>query len=221
MKLKKIASLMLAGIMAVSMLAGCKDAASSDATDPTVPVTPVTGTAAIVNDELENNEDKIVYTDNQALEDLLTSYFTENKIEKAEWSAAGKYALAINHVGDYYDLTEKVQDLLDAKNMNYVLNDFSGKLGEDGTWFYVYAINSKYADMDAALRMVGEAQDKITLKSENDGDSISGTGATGKDGKTHNLSYTGSIAAIEAKSAGETESVYIIVAAITQSSAKK
>ena len=41
MKLKKIASLMLAGIMAVSMLAGCKDAASSS--DPTEPETPVVG----------------------------------------------------------------------------------------------------------------------------------------------------------------------------------
>ena len=41
MKLKKIASLMLAGIMAVSMLAGCKDAASSS--EPTEPETPVVG----------------------------------------------------------------------------------------------------------------------------------------------------------------------------------
>ncbi len=38
MKLKKIASLALAGIMAVSMLAGCGEAASSNPTNPETPV---------------------------------------------------------------------------------------------------------------------------------------------------------------------------------------
>ena len=60
MKLKKIASLMLAGIMAVSMLAGCKDAASSST--PAVPETPVdTSFASALNDEL-TDEQKNIFT---------------------------------------------------------------------------------------------------------------------------------------------------------------
>ena len=40
MKLKKIASLMLAGVMAVSMLAGCKGSANSgEEENPVVPTT--------------------------------------------------------------------------------------------------------------------------------------------------------------------------------------
>ena len=39
MKLKKIASLALAGIMAVSMLAGCKEAATATAVLPATPTT--------------------------------------------------------------------------------------------------------------------------------------------------------------------------------------
>ena len=53
MKLKKIASLMLAGIMAVSMLAGCKDGASSST--PTNPIEPVDNSFATdVNAELSD-----------------------------------------------------------------------------------------------------------------------------------------------------------------------
>ena len=53
MKLKKIASLALAGIMAVSMLAGCKDGSSSST--PTEPdVNPVDSSLAnYVNNELD------------------------------------------------------------------------------------------------------------------------------------------------------------------------
>ena len=73
MKLKKIASLMLAGIMAVSMLAGCGEASSNSTETPDV--TPVTGVAATVNGELNANKDKISFTDDKVVTDLLTNYF--------------------------------------------------------------------------------------------------------------------------------------------------
>ena len=47
MKLKKIASLMLAGVMAVSMLAGCKGSANSGEEEN--PVVPTTGIVADAN----------------------------------------------------------------------------------------------------------------------------------------------------------------------------
>ena len=54
MKLKKIASLMLAGIMAVSMLAGCKDnGSSSTPNEPTEPV--ASGLSAMLADEMDKD----------------------------------------------------------------------------------------------------------------------------------------------------------------------
>ena len=65
MKLKKIASLMLAGIMAVSMLAGCKSGTPN--TDPTEPETPVDSSfAAAVNAELDDKQKAIVTFENDA-----------------------------------------------------------------------------------------------------------------------------------------------------------
>ena len=61
MKLKKIASLALAGIMAVSMLAGCKDNPSSSS-EPTNPVNPVTSDVADAVNKLLSGDQKEVMT---------------------------------------------------------------------------------------------------------------------------------------------------------------
>ena len=55
MKLKKIASLALAGIMAVSMLAGCKDGGSSSSSS-SEPTTPATGVSAEFASYLKDNK---------------------------------------------------------------------------------------------------------------------------------------------------------------------
>src|SRR5699024_11903137 len=54
MKLKKIASLMLAGVMAVSMLAGCNTTSNGNdqPTQPEEPTTPATGYSATFEDRL-------------------------------------------------------------------------------------------------------------------------------------------------------------------------
>ena len=54
MKLKKIASLMLAGVMAVSMLAGCKGSANSGEEEN--PVVPTTGIVADANGVLTDDQ---------------------------------------------------------------------------------------------------------------------------------------------------------------------
>ena len=59
MKLKKIASLMLAGIMAVSMFAGCKDGASSSTPTEDTEV-PATGVSATFYDELSQSAKNLI-----------------------------------------------------------------------------------------------------------------------------------------------------------------
>ena len=75
MKLKKIASLMLAGVMAVSMLAGCSGNNTTDPENPDDPiVVPETGIVAAVNDgQNADNDVKITFTSDSNLDALLNS----------------------------------------------------------------------------------------------------------------------------------------------------
>ena len=75
MKLKKIASLMLAGIMAVSMLAGCNGNTPEEGDDTNKPVTPVaSGLNGYVNDLLSTAEEKIItFEDNSTLDTALNA----------------------------------------------------------------------------------------------------------------------------------------------------
>ena len=85
MKLKKIASLMLAGIMAVSMLAGCKGESNSNST-PNQPETPVsTGIVASVEGALKvyAPDEKVTVKTN----DLMTKTLTSKIVEKYTWEA--------------------------------------------------------------------------------------------------------------------------------------
>ena len=74
MKLKKIASLMLAGVMAVSMLAGCNSAPVDDNTDDNNGnvVTPTSIVTAVNNGQSATNRVKINFTADAALDSALT-----------------------------------------------------------------------------------------------------------------------------------------------------
>ena len=75
MKLKKIASLMLAGIMAVSMLTACGSKGTTDPENPDNPVVvPETGIVASVNNgQNADNDVKIDFTSSSTLDALLAS----------------------------------------------------------------------------------------------------------------------------------------------------
>ena len=78
MKLKKIASLMLAGIMAVSMLAGCKgsDTTNEEQENPVVPS--ASKLADLANDELTGAQEKVFsFHDNGTLNTALEAVATD------------------------------------------------------------------------------------------------------------------------------------------------
>ena len=69
MKLKKIASLMLAGIMAVSMLAGCKTADNGNGGASSSEPTTTTGYSALLEDNLGKavtDKSYVTFADNAA-----------------------------------------------------------------------------------------------------------------------------------------------------------
>ena len=72
MKLKKIASLMLAGVMAVSMLAGCGDTASSNPDNDKVEVVTTSIVDAVNNGQGADNDVTITFKDDAKLNDALS-----------------------------------------------------------------------------------------------------------------------------------------------------
>ena len=72
MKLKKIASLALAGVMAVSMLAGCGDTASSNPDNDKVEVVTTSIVDAVNNGQGADNDVTITFKDDAKLNDALS-----------------------------------------------------------------------------------------------------------------------------------------------------
>ena len=216
MKLKKIASLALAGIMAVSMLAGCKDGSSSS--EPTNPVTPVTGAASVVNGELDKNADDISFADNAVLTNLLTNYYKENRIDSSVWN--GNHS-SLQNVGDT-GLWDAVDGILGLNSSNRAIQSgVNTRKTSNGSTTYcnIYWINNDFVTREDALRMVGQEMDALTLPGDNEYVSVNYP-ATNKPA-THDYSYTGSVAAIEAESEGGTESVWVIAVTVTQTATHK
>ena len=74
MKLKKIASLALAGVMAVSMLAGCSTASNNQPEQPEQPTNPATGYSTMVGNNLSAAaKSKVTMSDSNDLDKALES----------------------------------------------------------------------------------------------------------------------------------------------------
>ena len=219
MKLKKIASLMLAGIMAVSMLAGCKDAASSTPTDPETPVTPVVNAAATVNGELGEVADKVTFTDDMGASKIMESFFDTTPIVKNEWTKA--QLKVVNDVATLDDLVADLETYLSAVDPAYNFSN-SGVNGNstdgdqyDGTYLEMYLLNDEYYSEEEALKLVGQYLAKLDLPETNK--DVAGVTA----GEVMNYSYTGSVAAVKAESKSGAESMWVIMVSITRDSAKR
>ena len=199
MKLKKIASLMLAGIMAVSMLAGCSTA-NVEPEQPENPETPassaavdtlyseLTGSAKVMVTPVANSEL------DAALADVVDKYW--------DYDSEGDYAFGphgiFNNVG--YDHLTDVRNgrigesLKSALKANYtdILREFNdADDANDRSVVEVYAINASTSDA-YALELLAERIDPYVSK-------LPTEGQTDRDGEAnYDYSYTIS-ASVETK----------------------
>ena len=203
MKLKKIASLMLAGIMAVSMLAACKSDSSSTPADPDTEVTPVTGAAAAINAELDKNKEVISFKDDTAIEDMMKVYFENNKIAAPIWAgvSADEMDDLSGYIGNIIDAD--VDDLDDVKNL--LSND---EATESKTGVFVYAVNAKMFTESAALKYLGQQIDMLEMATEN---------AAG----TKNYSFDGTVSVVKAETKGGEESIWVVALTVTRNLSDK
>ena len=180
MKLKKIASLALAGIMAVSMLAGCNGSNSSNNGDVVVPSTSST-VAAVNNGQSKLNDVKIDFTSGSEL----TNFLSQLLNQKGE-SISQLDLLSIGVV------TGKTYGTINSTT--YGSDD--GLNGETFTQLYgivpiTYSATNKAEPLseEAALEMLANRVDS-TVSALNKTQNMTGVG-TGN--KYYAYSYTGEI----------------------------
>ena len=212
MKLKKIASLALAGIMAVSMLAGCKDGSGDDT--PVVPETPtVSGIADAANGERTDymkNSMKLSFAESTALSDALKAA-VGSEYKTADIKDAlddTKYGNAdFQDTGAGVKVATKVYESLTGTSAND--SDFSElKTLTVGTKksVAVYAVGGRY-DADDAAALVSKSLGQYNMNA-------SGMPITGTNLKAD---YTANIAAVKATSAEDASlSIWVVAVEVTQ-----
>ena len=210
MKLKKIASLMLAGIMAVSMLAGCKGDSSSTPTDSDTEVTPVTGAAAAINAELDGKNGEISFSEGNDLQKLMETYLKNNTVDL---TTAQTTAVNVNNAttGIGKDISDSAVALLGVDSLGFNNNpDHILSTGGDKeiTNIETYVLSGKLLTLEGALKMVGQHINDLKLVEES------------SDGK-YTYSYAGEVAAAKAESEGKSASAWVVSVTITRSAVKK
>ena len=216
MKLKKIASLMLAGVMAVSMLAGCGESSSSSSEPTTPPTTTVTtGIADAVNavrSTREKNTLNLTYTESSSLAEILQvvaqdAYSKNSDAVKTAGGADG-YDVA-KYVGDQDSMNKKISDKLTGGAVAGGYNDINGTIDTKGTHKYVrvYTVGGNYS-IEAAGNMVatmaGQGLHVVT-----DDVAVSGTGTT--------ADYAADIAAVKVTSNVDSKvNAWVIAVVYTQ-----
>ena len=217
MKLKKIASLALAGIMAVSMLAGCKDGSGDDT--PVVPETPtVSGIADAANGERTDymkNSMKLSFTESAALSDALkAAVSSEYKTADIKNSITAKdggtdYGYAVYQgTGAGAKVATKVYESLTGTSANNVAFGGFGPVTTVGTKksVVVYAVGGRY-DADDAAALVSKSLGHYNMNA-------SGMPITGTNLKAD---YTANIAAVKATSAEDASlSIWVVAVEVTQ-----
>ena len=161
MKLKKIASLMLAGVMAVSMLAACGD--SSSTTTPVVPpVDDNTATSAIsdaLNDQLFSKQaDLLSFESNSKLASLLDRIAEDDEdfeIRDTLVRGAGRPTL-LNPFGADADIANIVNAAFNGTNPAVTMTNADILVNHDDNraYLYVYTVDGSMQDVDQIARAV-------------------------------------------------------------------
>ena len=204
MKLKKIASLALAGVMAVSMLAGCSIKGAGNNGDSTVVAPANTSVVTAVNDgQSSNNKVKITFTSSTTLENAIKTMIADNG-DKVLSGSDFKNAMS-KFTGETY-----VNTAWGDKSSNPAT-----KAGEQ---IVLYANTLSAMNETAALKMVADAVDDVVGKlvtTTFDKDS------TKPEDTYYNYSYEGEIALVSATSTEGVTTWYYVYTIDQTAEAKK
>ena len=161
MKLKKIASLMLAGVMAVSMLAACGE--SNSTTTPVVPPvdddTTTSAISAALNDQLFSKQaDLLSFESNSKLASLLDRIAEDDEdfeIRDNLVSGATRPTL-LNPFGADVDIANIVNAAFNGTNPLVTMTNAPIAVNHDDNraYLYVYTVDGSMQDVDQIARAV-------------------------------------------------------------------
>ena len=218
MKLKKIASLALAGIMAVSMLAGCKSA-----NEPTNPETPTAqpGTASAVIAALDKDTtDKVTFTADSSLQAVL-EMVVANAGNNVKAVTADKLIAIDPTLGDVAKIpgttggNDSVAEATDKESKTFV-----GVVSLATQDLETYATKRLAAKIDAA--QVGYT-DVISSKGATCADLADQSRSyktTTSDEYWYNFDYTGTMAVVEMTDASTGFTNYFVAYTVTRTPTK-
>ena len=212
MKLKKIASLMLAGVMAVSMLAGCSGNSNnnSNSNNNQNENTNTSSMVAAVNDA----QDKIDFTAGASITDALTKvaevYGTQN-------------ALTAGQIRNYIVKSTGAQAFEALKNRNTDAADVDD--GDEFTQLYVIDVTSREAYNEGAAMNIAarEVADQIANLADttfvSDEDATRNRPATANGDDYIDYTYTGEISDMVTVNNMTGQATYYVVYTVTQTCA--
>ena len=215
MKLKKIASLMLAGVMAVSMLAGCSGKGTDDKNDGNTEVKPTPSNAVTV---MNDAQDAVKFEANPDFDAALAAAAKKaahNTVKSAT------YTLKAVTNGDVYNELKKKIDVdagLIGANDDLYFNgaNETAEAGKSSTLTALWMIESNGLTEKAALEQVVEYMKggKVTDTPYPEMVTLNN--------KTYEATYTGnvSIVTVNTSDAGETATAYYIAVSVTQTLAR-
>ena len=215
MKLKKIASLMLAGIMAVSMLAGCKGASDGKPVEDNDNVNQATGVSADLYNELSLTAQRNISLSNSskldaALKDAVNNYVTDPTVISAYENLTFKNS--DQGAGVASNVRDAVIDALKADVAGIGEAGFADDKTQTGVVVAVAGSGmSNAAIVKATASWINDAIEGYVFEGDN--------GKTGSEAKDFKYEYTGSVSIAE-KSAvddnGVTRTVKFIAVSVTR-----
>ena len=221
MKLKKIASLMLAGVMAVSMLSACGEGSGNGNEDENKPVETVSNAVTYANDMLDSDmKEYISFTSSSALDGWAAKYtvdtgkFTAKNISDAYADTSSKGWASADYHGKMED--QLTSDLRDA-NILVVKQDsnFQGmpadKVSQSkGTVMVLSGVLDEKSAVEAAVTTLGNwafAGSSVTCPET----------VKDSDGTVYNCDYTVEINAVKVTNDSlNGESAWVISMVINQ-----
>ena len=200
MKLKKIASLMLAGVMAVSMLAGCNSAPIDDNTDDDNGdvVTPTSIVTAVNNGQNATNKVKIDFTSDTSLDAAL--------VKAVDAIGESPNAKRLNvQMARLTGMEVGFDDMLGDKD---AVHDTLIKMdGDKMERMIAVPLMSVFADKAAAEKAAAKFVDELVSQL----DDTTLTKETKYDTKYADLSYTGSVSMVSSTANDGTVNYYLAV----------
>ena len=211
MKLKKIASLMLAGLMAVSMLAGCEGKGSSSS-EPENPVVPTTGVVAYANDAVSEDTAKEHNFEGFAASTNLDAILNDLATSTGNFDKAGINDIFTDNVSAADAADTKVQGKLNDKLDGLVDDDFKTIPADNVSdkYGYIYTVSGKVDEKE----MVGKVVDKFVREELNDVETVVENKTTGT---KYDTAHTAEISVVKvSSSSAPSESAWVVAIVLTQ-----